>query len=236
MDNATDASNTPYRAVKPMTERIASLVGIAAEGVPITLSVAVAAIILLAARFTWVGIIMTAGAIAVGSFFRDPERKPADAEGTIISAADGKVCDINEAPIPGDASGEVCRRVSVFMSPLNVHVNRAPVSGEVVSITHTPGEFRAAFSDEASEYNERNLIIFTDAAQRRHAIMQIAGYLARRIVCHIHPNDTVDRGQRVGLIMFGSRVDHFMPRDYRVTVTVGDRVRAGESVIGELDR
>jgi phosphatidylserine decarboxylase len=236
LDSATDASNTPSRALKPITERIGSLVGIAAEGVPIALSVAIGGIILLAAQFTWVGILVIAAAIAVGSFFRDPERKPADVEGTIIAAADGKVCDIVEAPIPGDASGELCRRVSVFMSPLNVHVNRAPVSGEVVSITYTPGEFRAAFRDKASKNNERNVIIFTDAAHRRHAIVQIAGYLARRIVCHIRPNETVKHGQRVGLIMFGSRVDHFMPSDYRVAVTVGDRVRAGESIIGKLYR
>jgi phosphatidylserine decarboxylase len=120
------------------------------------------------------------------------------------------------------------------MSPLNVHVNRAPAAGEVIAVAHTPGAFRAAFRDDANEHNERNLITFADAADRRYAIMQIAGYLARRIVCRIRPHDTVARGQRLGLIMFGSRVDHFMPLAYRVTVRTGDRVSAGESVIGEL--
>jgi phosphatidylserine decarboxylase len=119
------------------------------------------------------------------------------------------------------------------MSPLNVHVNRAPVSGEIASVEHTAGEFRAAFRDDASEHNERNVIVIADASGRRHAMVQIAGYLARRIVCRVHPNERVNRGERVGLIMFGSRVDHFFPLDYQVRVSLGDRVRAGETVLGE---
>ncbi len=173
-------------------------------------------------------------AIAIGAFFRDPDRISASPENAILSAADGKVTDIRECPLPGDDSGERFRRVSVFMSPLNVHVNRAPAAGEVIAVAHTPGEFRAAFRDDANEHNERNLITFADAAGRRYAIMQIAGYLARRIVCRIGPHDTVARGQRLGLIMFGSRVDHFLPLAYGVTVRTGDRVNAGQSIIGEL--
>ncbi len=99
---------------------------------------------------------------------------------------------------------------------------------------HTPGEFRAAFSDQASEHNERNLIVLDDAVGQRHALVQMAGYLARRIVCRLRDHDKIEAGQRIGLIMFGSRVDHFMPLQYRVACRVGERVRAGESVIGEL--
>jgi phosphatidylserine decarboxylase len=213
--------------------RVATAIGIAPEGMPLSLCAAMIALVLLTVGLPWLALLALVIALAVGAFFRDPERIPSSAGDAILSAADGKVTDIRGGPLPGDQSGEHFRRVSVFMSPLNVHVNRAPATGEVVAVLHTRGEFRAAFRDDANEHNERNLITFADAAGRRYAIMQIAGYLARRIVCRIRPHDRVVRGQRVGLIMFGSRVDHFMPLAYRVTVRVGDRVSAGESVIGE---
>jgi phosphatidylserine decarboxylase len=215
-----------------MIARAASLLHIAPEGAWLTLGVALVAVVAVVIGWLWLGAILTLAAIAVGSFFRDPERRAAADENAVISAADGKVCEISAAQIP-DGNGALARRVAVFMSPLDVHVNRAPVSGEIVGIEHSPGEFRAAFRDAASEHNERNVIIFADPAGRHYAIVQIAGYLARRIVCRVRPADRVDRGQRVGLIMFGSRVDHYLPLDYRVTVNVGERVRAGESVIGE---
>lgn len=216
--------------------RLAAAIGIAPEGLPLSLGAAAIAIIMLAAGFPWLGAIVLLIAVAVAAFFRDPDRVPSGSETAILSAADGKVTDVRECALPGTASSERFRRVSVFMSPLNVHVNRAPATGEVTEIIHTPGEFRAAFRDDANEHNERNLITFIDDAGRRHAIMQIAGYLARRIVCRLRPHERVMRGQRLGLIMFGSRVDHFMPLAYRVTVRAGDRVSAGESVIGELSQ
>jgi phosphatidylserine decarboxylase len=141
--------------------------------------------------------------------------------------------EVSEAAIP-EGSGEQFHRVSVFMSPLDVHVNRAPVTGRVVAVTHRAGEFRAAFRDDASEHNERNLILIEDGAGRRYAMIQVAGYLARRIVCHKRPGDVLVRGQRIGMIMFGSRVDHFIPLSYHVTVALGARVQAGKSVIGTI--
>jgi len=214
--------------------RAGGAIGIAAEGVPIVAAVAIIALVLLTTGFVWLGIAALIAGAAIGSFFRDPERHPPAAEGAVISAADGVVCAIGESAMPGDERNAPYRRVSVFMSPLNVHVNRAPVTGEVLSAVHTAGEFRAAFRDVASEHNERNMVILVDKAGRRHGMMQIAGYLARRIICHIRPGEPVASGQRVGLIMFGSRVDHFLPIDYLVTVKMGDKVRAGESIIGEL--
>jgi phosphatidylserine decarboxylase len=231
---AGDIQNAPPPA--GLLERLAPAIGIAPEGMPFTVGAALVALVFLGLNLPWLASSALILAIAIGAFFRDPERTPTGPEDAIISAADGKVTDISEGPLPGDRSDERLRRVSVFMSPLNVHVNRAPAAGEVIEISHTPGEFRAAFRDDASEHNERNLITFVDAAGRRYAIMQIAGYLARRIVCRIRPHDRVARGQRIGLIMFGSRVDHFMPLGYRVTVKAGDRVRAGESIIGEAPR
>lgn len=212
--------------------RLAKTIGIAREGLTLTTIIAIVGVLLWIFAASWLGLVVLLLAAAAGAFFRDPERTPPHDTNVVISAADGRVCDIAEGALPGE--GGPARRVSVFMSPLNVHINRAPVSGEVVAVRHTAGEFKAAFRDEASEHNERNAIVFVDAAARRHAIVQIAGYLARRIVCKVHPNERIKQGERVGLIMFGSRVDHFLPLDYRVTVQVGDRVRAGESILGRL--
>jgi phosphatidylserine decarboxylase len=181
------------------------------------------------------GAILVLVAIPIALFFRDPDRYPARTENVVISGADGKITDISDVSFPG-STGRLCHRVSVFMSPLNVHVNRAPVGGEVTIVEHTAGEFRAAFRDDASEHNERNLIAMTDASGRMFAMMQVAGYLARRIVCRLRARDRIQAGQRIGLIMFGSRVDHFFPSEYRVTVSLGQRVRAGESIIGAIEQ
>jgi phosphatidylserine decarboxylase len=212
---------------------IARLVHIAAEGVAISLVVLVVGLVLLAIGLTVIGSLIVVFAFAVALFFRDPERYPPASEGVIISGADGKITDIADAPIPG-SGGRSYKRVSVFMSPLNVHVNRAPIGGEVIGVEHTPGDFRAAFSDAASEHNERNKILMRDSAGRTHAMVQVAGYLARRIVCRLRSRDKIQSGQRIGLIMFGSRVDHFVPPEYSVTVVLGQRVRSGKTIIGEL--
>ncbi len=213
--------------------KLAQMIGLAPEGGKLAFGILFVGLLFLIVGFPILGVPLILLAVAVGSFFRDPERYPERTEGVVISAADGKVTDVSECTLPGDRE-TVYHRVSVFMSPLNVHVNRAPVGGEVAMVEHTTGDFLAAYRDDASTHNERNLIIFRDAVGRRHGIMQIAGYLARRIVCRVHPHDKIEMGQRIGLIMFGSRVDHFIPPDYRVSVTVGERVLAGETVIGEL--
>lgn len=219
--------------MRALLERLAKAAGIAPEGAATPLGLLVLAALLWIFSILWLAVPLLCFALAIGAFFRDPERFPQRTEGVMISGADGRVTDVGEGA-PPDAPNLRGRRVSVFMSPLNVHVNRAPVGGEITAIVHTPGEFRAAFSDSASEHNERNLILLKDHNGREFAMVQVAGYLARRIVCRVRPHDRVQAAQRLGLIMFGSRVDHFMPLDYQVTVKVGDRVRAGLTVIGEL--
>jgi phosphatidylserine decarboxylase len=219
----------------PILLRIARAVHIAAEGVVVSGIIVITGLVLLAFGLEVTGLVVIALGVAVALFFRDPERYPRVTDGVIISGADGKITDIIDTTIPGDSS-RACKRVSVFMSPLNVHVNRSPIAGEVMSVEHTPGEFRAAFGDEASEHNERNAIVMRDSAGRIHAMVQVAGYLARRIVCRLRVHDRIESGQRIGLIMFGSRVDHFVPSEYRVAVALGERVRAGRTVIGELER
>jgi len=232
LSSLTDSSND---ALGPdgWTGRIAVLIGIAPEGLAFTAVVAAAGLALYAVHYDALAFLLIIAAIAIGAFFRDPDRIAEAPDSAVISGADGKVTEVIEAELPG-GSGERFYRVSVFMSPLDVHVNRAPVGGKVLAVTHTTGEFRAAFRDEASEHNERNLIVIEDTSGSRHAMMQVAGYLARRIVCHKRPGDALARGQRIGMIMFGSRVDHFVPLSYRVTVVPGARVRAGESVIANL--
>jgi phosphatidylserine decarboxylase len=214
---------------------VARGVHIAAEGVAISLAILIVGLVMLLFGLMIIGAAVIVFAFAIALFFRDPERFPLTTEGVIISGADGKITDIAEVAMPGDGARKY-KRVSVFMSPLNVHVNRAPIGGEVIGVEHTAGEFRAAFSDQASEHNERNKILMRDSAGRVHAMVQVAGYLARRIVCRLRSNDKIQPGQRIGLIMFGSRVDHFVPPEYHVTVSLGQRVRAGRSVIGELEQ
>jgi phosphatidylserine decarboxylase len=218
-----------------LARRVGGAIGIAAEGVTMASAVLAAGVLALVLGWPGAGTVAILCGLAIAAFFRDPERSPAVAsERLVLSGADGTVSDVAEMPLPDGATGERYHRVSVFMSPLNVHVNRAPVGGEIISVRHMVGAFHAAFRDYASEHNERNLIVMSDARGRQHAMVQIAGYLARRIVCRLHPHDTVRCGERIGLIMFGSRVDHFIPPDYRVVVKLGEKVRAGESIIGEL--
>ena len=173
--------------------------------------------------------------VAVGFclyFFRDPERHPPPGEELVVSPADGRVLEVvagkEEQFLHAPAT-----RVSIFMSPLDVHVNRSPVSGTVTLVKHTPGRFRAAFDDKASLDNERNAIL-VEGGGRRYLMVQIAGAVARRIRCHVQPGAHVERGARVGMIMFGSRCDLYLPPEVRPTVARGDRVRAGASVVAEV--
>src|SRR5579872_2819081 len=154
--------------------RVGGAIGIAAEGVTLTSVVLLAGVLALALGWRWTGAAAILCALAIAAFFRDPERSPdnSSSERVVLSGADGTVSDVAEMPLPDGAAGERYHRVSVFMSPLNVHVNRAPVGGEIMSVRHTPGAFHAAFRDYASEQNERNLIVLSDARGRQHAMVQ----------------------------------------------------------------
>lgn len=155
-------------------------------------------------------------------FFRDPQRDvPSDA-GLIVSAADGRVTRIE--------NGVDYKLVSVFLSPLDVHVNRSPISGKVIEIDYTKGKKMPATSDEASLVNERNSLVI-EGENITVTVTQIAGIVARRIVCWVKTGDNLERGQKFGLIKFGSRTDIRMPLNVEIMVTVGMRVRGGETVI-----
>jgi len=166
-------------------------------------------------------------------FFRNPDRTPPTGAGLVVSPADGKVVFSGDAP-PGRYTTAAGKKVSIFMSPLDVHVNRAPVSGRVSSVAYHKGKFHAANVDKASMLNEQNGVTLAPPEGGAVTYVQIAGWIARRIVCDVKEGDAVRQGQRVGMIRFGSRVDVYLPPDARLRVAAGDRVRAGETVVGVL--
>lgn len=162
-------------------------------------------------------------------FFRDPERVTPTGEGLGICPADGKV--IKVQPMEDPFTGERRTCICIFMNVFSVHVNRAPVSGTVKAIAYHPGKFINAAWDKASTDNERCAYDLEDADGNRWTMVQIAGLIARRIVCRTEEGDTLNRGERYGMIKFGSRVDVYLPEEYSSRVTVGDQVFAGQSII-----
>ncbi len=184
----------------------------------------------------FIGIILTAWCVY---FFRDPERVPPTEDDLIISPADGVVQSIvNNATPPAELEvvGEFTR-VSIFMSPFNVHVNRAPITGSIVKIAYKAGKFLNASLDKASEDNERNSLIFRSQTKGTEIpIVQIAGLIARRIVCWKSENSSLAMGEKFGMIRFGSRVDVYLPMGIEPKVRVGQTMIAGESIIASLDK
>jgi len=162
-------------------------------------------------------------------FFRDPERVVPVEEGIAVSPADGKIVRIAAAEDP--IRHISCTRISVFMDLFSVHVNRAPVAGTVRAVRYFPGKFFNASLDKASEDNERCAYAMEDAEGRTWVFVQIAGLIARRIVCYAEPGDAVARGERIGLIRFGSRLDIYLPEGYEPAVRPGEAVFAGHSII-----
>ena len=166
-------------------------------------------------------------------FFRDPDRVVPKSAGAVVSPADGKV--IWTGTVGGSPfSRETSIKISIFMSIFNVHVNRVPHEGRVQRISYYPGKFFSANLDKASKQNEHNAVFIKTEDGKNICMVQIAGLIARRIICKIQEGDTVVRGQRFGLICFGSRLDVYLPSDTTLKVTVGDKVKAGTSVLGDL--
>lgn len=166
-------------------------------------------------------------------FFRNPERIiPAD-EAAIVSPADGKVIIIQEAQRKDLTPGSFLK-ISIFMNVFNVHVNRIPCSGTVKLIRYNKGKFLSANLDKASELNEQNALVITTDTGREIIAVQIAGLIARRIVCWINEGMRVNKGERFGLIRFGSRLDVYLPPETIIKVKIGDTVRSGETILGEL--
>ncbi len=162
-------------------------------------------------------------------FFRDPERVVPESEDTFVAPADGKVLLVRETREDEYLKADVVE-IGIFMSPLDVHVNRAPADGTVEAVVHKPGRFLSAFKPEASLENE-SISMVLSTRHGRVLVRQVAGFVARRAVCRRRPGDMLRKGDRFGIIKFSSRVDLCLPAGMRVLVRPGDRVRAGETVV-----
>ena len=167
------------------------------------------------------------------SFFRDPERVSPSGKGIILAPADGRVLLVEEQGI-GPGGAERTLKISIFMSVFNCHVNRIPLGGVIEEIDYRPGKFFAAHQDRASGQNEQNILRLKTDQGDHFTVVQIAGLIARRIVCWVRSGDRVSAGDRFGLIQFGSRVDLYLPLDARITLKRGDRTKAGLTVVGYL--
>jgi len=205
---------------------------LAREGYPLIVGCLVATAILFVVGWHVLTLVAVAFTVFTVAFFRDPERVTPAGVDLIVAPADGRV--IKVAPVHDERflEGEAVL-VSIFMSPFNVHVNRAPVNGRVVDVRYNHGKYLRAFADKASLDNEQNAVLLEDDRGRRLGCVQIAGFLARRIVCYLRPGMHVERGQRYGMIKFGSRADVYLPPSAQVRVQVGDRTRAGVTVLAQ---
>ncbi len=187
---------------------------------------------LLSAILGWLGVVLT---LWCGYFFRDPERVIPEREGLLIAPADGVICALEKLPWPEQlkAKSPAVWRVSIFMNVFNVHINRSPIAGKITRLVYLPGKFFNASLDKASEDNERQLVALKTAKGDEIAFVQIAGLIARRIVCYLEEGQKVTPGERFGLIRFGSRVDVYLPKGVEPLVEIGQTTVAGETVLAD---
>lgn len=205
---------------------------VAAEGWPFILPLAAASALLFVFGWKNAGYFLLALTLFVLFFFRDPERPIPEGEGVVVSPADGRVIVVKDV-YETDYLKSKAKQISIFLSVFNVHVNRAPMAGKVVAVKYNPGRFHIASVDKASTDNEQTAMVISNE-KGSILVKQIAGLIARRIVCYAKPGDIVKTGERFGLIRFGSRVDIFLPEDSDLNVKVGDRIKGGRDVIGVL--
>lgn len=206
----------------------------AKEGLPFIVAGTFLTLVCFLLGWVIIGIILGVLTLFTLSFFRDPERNSAVAEKAVLTPADGRILAVRKLIDQQNSYGEPGIKISIFMSVFNVHVNRVPSSGKIVSTVYRPGRFFSAHLDKASEKNENNAITMETEGGERIQFVQIAGLVARRIVCWIEEGDQVIRGERFGLIRFGSRLDVYIPPDSHVVVQGGDKVKAGKTVLGYL--
>ncbi len=204
------------------------------EGYPFVAGFFVASLVLgwIFKPLFWIGLILT---LWCAYFFRDPERMTPQDDDLAISPADGKVSGVQMVTPPAELNlgSQPMLRISVFMNVFDCHVNRSPMRGRITNIAYRQGSFLNAELDKASEQNERNGLVI-ETKHGEIGVVQIAGLVARRILCFVHPNEPLDAGERIGLIRFGSRLDIFLPEGASPRVAVGQRAIAGETVIAEF--
>ncbi len=202
---------------------------VAAEGWPFIIPLAVVTALLFALGWKNTGYVVLVLTLFVLFFFRDPERSVPEGKGVVVSPADGRVIVIKDVFEPTYLKQDV-KQVSIFLSVFNVHVNRAPLEGTVETVKYNPGKFHVASVDKASLDNEQTAMVIANG-RNKILVKQIAGLIARRILCYAKPGDTVKTGERYGLIRFGSRVDIFLPRDADLKVKLGDRIKGARDII-----
>ncbi len=177
-----------------------------------------------------IGILLS---LYIAYFFRNPERLPPVGSSVLASPADGKVCFVGQVTEP-DFIRQPMLKVSIFMNLFDVHVNRVPIDGTIRDVRYHRGRFMAASEDRASDENERNALLIETNQGEKIVLVQVSGLIARRIVCYLGLGSFVLKGQRMGLIRFGSRCDLFLPLNSEILVKVGDRVLGGESIVAKL--
>ena len=206
---------------------------VALEGTPFILFAAFATLIAALLNNEAVALIGLAGTAFVLYFFRDPSRVVPDDAATLVSPADGRIILIEQVTDNCYLNASV-QKISIFMNVFDVHVNRVPFAGVVERIVYSPGRFYSADSSRAALENETCAVVLDGGQGRRMAFVQMAGLIARRIVCWAEKGDVLAKGSRFGLIRFGSRVDLYLPLDLRIEVTKGQRVKAGQTILGRF--
>lgn len=181
----------------------------------------------------WVALPFILISLFIIQFFRDPKRNIPSEPNVILSPADGKVIVVEETYDPYQNTQAF--KISIFMNVFNVHSNRSPVDGEVVSLEYIPGKFINADFDKASIENERNIMILKLANGQKVTVVQVAGLIARRILCYTRVGNILSRGQRYGFIRFGSRVDIYLPLNIKPLVSIGEKVSATETILAKLE-
>ena len=205
----------------------------AKEGVSFCAATAAGSLGALALGWTGLGAVLGAGTLFTTWFFRNPARSVPQGANLVVAPGDGRVLTVVEEEEPRFLK-ERATRLSIFLNPLNVHINRTPCEGTIRAVAHFPGKFVMANRAGATLQNEQTAVLIETDKGQRVLCTQVAGYLARRIVTWLTPGERVERGERYGLIRFGSRMDVYLPLSTQIRVSVGDRVRGGETVIGVL--
>jgi phosphatidylserine decarboxylase len=203
------------------------------EGLPFIAVLGIGAVVAAAAQWTATACVLGGLAVFCAWFFRNPKRTVPCSEGAIVAPGDGKIVAIDEAYEPRFLKEEATR-ISIFLNVFDVHVNRIPCAGTIEQIVYQRGRFVAANRPEATISNEQNALMIRTVGGVRVLCVQVAGLIARRIVCWVSPGDTVQCGERYGLIRFGSRMDLYLPKGTTLQVSVGDRVKGGTHLIGVL--
>jgi phosphatidylserine decarboxylase len=200
----------------------------------IAISMAVTALLFILDWVPFAGLMMVLTLFII-YFFRDPDRPLIQDESAILTPADGRVLAIEDLQHGDKRYPEGAKKVSIFMSLFNAHINRIPIRGTIRGLSYHPGKFFSANRDKASVYNEHNIVTMETDNRTKIVFVQIAGYIARRISCWVNEGDHVEAGQRFGLIRFGSRLEVYVPPHCTIMVTKGQKVKAGHTIIGYLD-